>query len=381
MTIPSNHPKKSSLPAYRHSHLGMLWSRYFFVRFLKLSVLFIILSYTLFVMADMVGHMKDILDPKTSKKMWLAYYAAMFARRLDILVPFSSGIAATIVMTKAMQENVMIPLMCSGLSLKKFLSPFVMGALFFTFSIWSNYQWIYPRALPAHSLIIETDFGREKPKEKENRLGVVMLQNGERLFFNTYSHKKRLLKDVFWYISQDTICHIEELSYSPDETEVVGKGIEYFTRTPQGTFTKEKTILIDTIPSLHISQDQVQIATSSPKELSLSNLAMIVRSYGSSKTERATEAKIALYGKILSPLLSIFAVAISAILSLHFDRKRSLTLPLLGIISFLFIAHVTLQAANVLARSPFVPTAIVLLLPWVLFTYCTVRQLKRVLEE
>ncbi len=358
----------------------MKWSRYFCFRFIRLTLLFIFLSYTLFVIADMIGHVKDILDPKTSKRLWCLYYAALFVRRLDILIPFSAGIAATIIMVRTVQDRVIIPLMCSGLSLKRFLVPFIAGAFLFTATLWVNYQWVYPKAIRVHTMALETEFGLKKAKEKENRLGLVMLPGGQRLFFNAHVPKDALLRDVFWYISENSICHIEELTYPVDKMRSrfpVGKGIEYFIRDPAtGEFTRGASELEQVLPSLHISHEQVEIATSTPRELSLSNLLLVSNSYGSSKTERATATQIALYAKILTPFLAVFAVLVAGILSLRFEGKHSMTLTLLGIIIFLFTAHVILQAANVLARSPFIPVTLILLLPWLLFTYVIVRKLK-----
>lgn len=360
---------------------SMLWWRYFFFNFLKTTFLFVALSYALFIIVDIANHLKIIFDKESPISLWGAYYGIMFIRRIEVILPFSAGISATIIMVRAIHDTVLIPLMSSGLSLKRFLSPFLTGALFMTLLLLANHQWIYPRAIRMHTAIIETEFGREKPKEKEHRLGVIMLDNGERLFFNRHKEKEKLLVDLFWFISENEIYHIEELFYSTDETPPRAIGIDLFQRSdPNGIFQKTSRYPMKTLPSLHLSEYQIEIATLTAKELSLSELFFLYNAYGSSKTERATEATIALYSKLLFPLFPIFAVLFAAIFSLRFDRKQTLTLPLLSIIVTIFVSHIILQATNILARSPFAPTTIVLLLPWALFTYVAVRQLKRTLR-
>ncbi len=224
-------------------------------------------------------------------------------------------------------------------------------------------------------------FWKKKEAETENRLGVIMLHNGEKLFFNSHLANQRVLRDVFWYISEDQICHIEEVLYSDSNTGTVLHGVDYFIRDISGRFIKADKELISQLPQLHIANQQLRIATSSLKELSISDLLRLCECYGSSKTERATDAKIALYGKILNPFLPLFAVAISAILSISFERKRSTIFPFIGSIGFLFIVHVILQSTNILARGIFIPSTIALLLPWIGLSYGIIRRLNYVLTK
>ncbi len=374
---------KILIPQQMRPLIPHLWSRFFFFRFIRLTGSIILLSYTLFVIADMVGHLKDILDPKTSKKLWLTYYAAMFSRRFDILVPFSAGIAATLIFFRATHENIIIPLLSSGLSLRKFLLPFILGGFVYTTLSWINFEYCYPIALHKHLSIIDTDFGREKPKEDDTKkLGVIMLPHGERLFFKEHVKKKALLKDVFWVISRDKVCHIEELHYSIGEEKTPPRAlrIEYYERDENsGDFSLSIMKTEEDLSSLSITGEQIAIATAQPREISLSDLYMITNSYGNSKTERANETKIALITKLMNPLLSIFAVLLAAFVSLHFDRRSvSLSRSLGILIAALFTTQVIIQATTALARSPFVPTTFILLLPWGILLYLTLRQVKRI---
>ncbi len=340
-----------------------LWYRYFFVRFLFFVLFLSAICFSLFIIADLLAHIKDVVDPKTKWSAWGLYYLCMLSYRLDMLLPFSIACTTAIVLSRRVRNNELIPLLSAGLSLREISRPFFAVAALCSLALLINTQYIYPKAAHYHRQLVETDFGREKPSENTNQLGIVLGKSGSRLFFAKYNKKLQELYDVFWVRSPDTIFHIEKLSYFSDRPPE-GFYVDLVKRDSKGRM--QKTISYDhlELPDLSLSHKELKMATTDPHELSIFQLAYLVPRFGAAKSERAIESSLSLYQKTLFPLLAILAFLIPAPLCLRFEKRPPQAVLLFFSLAVLFSYLIIVQVFVVLVRAPICLPTPILLLPW-----------------
>lgn len=356
--------------------MSTLWFRYFFRRQMTLFLGCLFLLFFLFVLTDLMGHVKDILDHRTDKGMWVQYYLALFSRRFDTLVPFALLISSTLLLTSIARKNEMIPLLNGGLSLARQTRPFFAVAILAMLFMWSNAQWFFPQAIRTHDHVIDTDFGREKetlPNGK--KMGTLYLRDGSKLFFQRSNPLQKKLYDVFWMAGHDTIFHIEELSYM-DERLPEGYLIDVIERGKANVVLKTKTITQAPLPEIKISEEDVSMATYPAKHLSLVQLLKMVLRMHHSSSEKATDIFITFMLKCLTPLTCLLTLMLPIPYCLAFDRKKHPVLFLFFFLAALFIFQLTIQTSTILARIPGAPSFLLLLLPWALVGFCLQKKLK-----
>jgi len=341
-----------------------LWYRYFFVRFLLFVLFLSAICFSLFILADLLSHIKDVVDPKTKWSAWGLYYLCMLSYRLDMLLPFSIACTTAIVLSRRVRNNELIPLLNAGLSLKAVARPFFAVAALCSFILLINTQYIYPRAAHYHHQIVESEYGREKPQESSSQLGIVLGKEGSRLFFAKHNKKLQELYDVFWVRSTDTVFHIEKLSYFSDKPPE-GSFVDLIKRDFKGRMHKMASYDSLELSELSLSYKELKMATADPHELSIFQLAYLVPRFGYSQSERAIESSIALYQKSLFPLLALLAFLIPAPFCLRFEKKVPQAVLLFFSLAALFSYLIIVQAFVVLVRAPICLPTPILLLPWV----------------
>lgn len=354
----------------------MKWSRYFFVRFLLTTASLTFLAYLLFVLVDMLSHIKDLFDTKTNLSCWLTYYLCLLSYRLDLLLPFSLAVSTTLLIPRMVRNNELIPLLNAGISLRQVCLPFLVVAFLSSAILWINNQYTYPNASRKYRQIVESDFGRKSTSEVTQRLGVVLFSGGSRLFFGSCNNRIQRIDDAFWVRSPEYIVHIECLHYFRDRPPE-GLGVDVIERSRSGELLKTASYEFCELPELILSKESVRVAMSQPKDLSLTQLATVMKYLGSSKSRYATEATLAFYQKFLGPLLAILAFVIPAPLCLRFERRLSQPLLVFIALSSLFCFQLVVQACTVLARSSFpCPMSILLILPWAIALFYGIRRVR-----
>ncbi len=353
-----------------------IWWRYFFVRFGLLAAALSAIAFGLFVFADLLSHIKDVFDPETSWKTWGAYYICMFSCRLQILFAFSLAAATAILIPRIVRTNELIPLLNAGVSLQQIFRPFLAVALFASFLLWCNAEYLLPRAIRRHHRIIESDFGRKSIHEEPSRLGVVLFPEGSRLFFFQHDPLHRKITDAFWVRSADYILHIEQLSYFRDRPPE-GQGVDVIEREPSGKMVKTASYPFCELTQLKFTRSTVKMSTADPRDLSITQLGVLMSRFGSSRSERATETTIAFYGKLLSPFLALLAVLIPAPFCFRFERRFPQALLVFGSLAALFCFELAIHASAVLARIPFIRPTPILLAPWIIALFVGIRRLRR----
>lgn len=364
-----------------HSDSQSIWFRYFFKRHLKLFLGCLFLLFMLFVLTDLMGHIKDILDRRSDKGMWVQYYLALFSIRFDTLVPFSILISSTLLLTSISKKNEMIPLLNAGLALSRQIRPFFSVVILAMIAMWSNAQWFFPAAIRTYDYIKETDFGKEKPSVVTiKKMGTIYLRDSSKLFFQHADFAKKKLFDVFWMPNQNTILHIEELSYL-NEASPEGLLIDIVERNSENIASKTETMIKSSLPQIKLTEEDVQMATHPAKHLSIGELLKLTYRMIHSSSEQATETVITLLLKLLNPLTCLLALIVPIPYCLSFQRNKHPVLFLFFFLAALFIFHLTIQTSTILARIPGTPTLLFLALPWALAGFFSGKKLRRFLNQ
>ena len=339
------------------------------------------LLFALFVITDLMSHVKDIFNPETDKYLWLQYYGALFSRRFDTLIPFSLLISSTILFSSIAKKNEQIPLLNGGLSMKRQLLPFFIVAILAMFAMWINGQYLYPEAVQRNDYISETAFGKNKEDaiDIQKRMGTMYLKDGSKLFFQQNDQANKRLLDVFWMPNHNTILHMETLSYK-NPLSFTGTLVDILERDGAGVVQKTKTLLSKEMKEIQFLEEEIIIASSPARYMSLSQLLqMIIRMRGSS-SEKASDIFITLLLKLLNPLTCLLTVSLPISYCFCFTKDRHPVVLLLFFIATLFLFQLFVQTSTVLARIPHMPSFLFLITPWAVGGFLCFRKVNRFLK-
>ena len=327
-------------------------------------------------------HVKDILNPETDKMLWLQYYASMFSKKFDTLIPFSLLTSSTILFSALSKKNEQIPLLNGGLSMKRQIMPFFTIALLAMVAMWLNSQYLFPKAIQRHEYISDTAFGknRENGLQWQKRMGTMYLHDGSKLYFLQNDPTNKQLLDVFWMRDYDTILHMETLSYANPSTHQATL-VDILQRDSSGVVKKAETLASKEITELRFSEEEVNLASSPARYMSIYELFTMVHRMGGSSSEKASDIFITLISKLLSPFICLLTVSVPIFSCLTFNKSRHPVIVLLFFIAILFIFQLFVQTTTVLARIPNMPSFLLLALPWTTSGILCYRKLKRFLEN
>ncbi len=369
--IPSPHLLlKNSFKPWLREKIGIT-NLYFFKKAFLKTLAYLLLFMGLIVLVDMMIHIKDIFDKKTKLEAWLGFYTCLIAKRLDVLIPFSIGIAYVHVLLVAQNRCEIIPLLVSGRSLLQILRPFFASSLIFAFFMLGHYQFILPKALQRLSIIESSDFGREKNDEKATGVGQIMLNDGTRLIFRNYSKKTKEFSDVFLLYTLDTFSYMNSLKLG--EISSTGLFVQEFKRNEEGSIELVKCIPEAQLPRLKVDKENLLCATAPPKELSIKQLFHLFPLYWESQSERAIDVYVTLFQKLTQPLLCLLAAIIPMILTIKFTRQQKMY-SLLTSMALLMLAQIVIQAFSVLARTTIISPITAILFPWAVIWYFACKQ-------
>ena len=298
----------------------------------------------------------------------------MLSSRLNVVLPFSLTTAAAILIPRIIRYNELIPLFNAGISLRQIVRPFLAVALFASLFLWGNAEFVLPRTMRRLNKIVDSDFGRTPVHDVPSRLGVVLFDEGSRLFFSQHDPLNRRIDDAFWVRSTDCVLHVEQLFYFKDRSPE-GHGVDVIERDPSGRMKKTASYPFCELSQLKVTREAVRVSMSDPKTLSLLQLGMLVSRFGSSHSERATETTIAFYSALLSPLLAWLAVLIPAPLAFRFERRYPQALIVFVSLAALFCFLLVIHASVVLARVPGLSPTPILILPWLVALFLGYRRM------
>jgi lipopolysaccharide export system permease protein len=131
--------------------------RYLLKQFL-LTVLFGLLAFTLlFVVIDLMENLGDFLDQNVSQQMILQYYLVFIPEIIRLITPIAVLLASLFTAGKMANLNELTAIKASGVSLYRFMLPFIIASIFISlFSIYFG-GYLVPMA-NKHKIYIEQNY-------------------------------------------------------------------------------------------------------------------------------------------------------------------------------------------------------------------------------
>lgn len=154
--------------------------RYVTKQFL-LSVLFGILTFSLiFIVVDLFENLDDFLDQRVPKNIIIAYYFYFLPEIIRLILPISILLACLFTVGKLNNFNELVAIRAAGISLYRFMIPFlIIGLIISIFAVYFS-GWMVPNS-NRNKLFIEQNF----LKKNLTRIGAnIFFQDSENRFIN-----------------------------------------------------------------------------------------------------------------------------------------------------------------------------------------------------
>src|SRR5579872_6259430 len=181
----------------------MIWKRYIFREIVKIFALFLCSFFLIYSLIDYSTHMQDFIQNKEIQIHDIfIYYAHQFIKRANLLIPLALLIATIKVLTTFNTHRELLALQAAGISLKKLLRPFFFVALFCSLFNFLCSELLLPASLNYTDQFRHAHFKQPQTGKKE-RIPVVTLKDGSKLFYQYYDASRHLFFDVVWVRSLD----------------------------------------------------------------------------------------------------------------------------------------------------------------------------------
>ncbi len=342
----------------------MIWERYFYKEILKTFAFLLFGFFAIYIVVDLMTHLKDLREHKTALSVWITYYLCTLSRRLDVLIPFTVLIGSIRIFLALQQKNELVALLVSGIPMQKLLRPFALSAALMSLLLLANFQFFLPLAQPKALEIQENSFGKKLSPEDTAPIREIFLTDGSRLYFTKFDEQKQEFSDLFWVVSLDKVYHMKQLNcQNPIPT---GYGVDKIVRNATGKMVPagyHDTLLLK---DMQIDQNALHLSTQLPKDQSISTLISETLLYGHSTSDRAVDIRSLLIYKLTFPLICLFALFMPAPYCLSFRRDMPHFMIYLLSLGLLFCFFLLLQVAYTLAKSQVLSPSIALGLPWIL---------------
>lgn len=329
-----------------------LWQRYF-LRELAVSFCVILAAfYSLYVVIDsanQLGTWREQSQPIHSWQ-WVLYYLCEFLHRADVLLPFALLVATLKTLLGLHSHGELTALLCSGISLKAIVRPFLGCAVALAFLLYLNAEYGVPMALGQLKVWRAV---KKKVPAAENNVQEVTLPLGGRLLYSDYDEESGQFDDVFWIVDTDHIVRMHSLL--SHRQPPLGLYVEVFERQQNGHLTLVANHNELPFPSLAHSDGDWRPAVVHPELEPLSQLGRELTEQLSASSHRAytyREAHVAttFYQRLLLPWLCLLVLAIA----LPYCTRPGRNLPSLliygGALFGLVALYLLLDAVAVLGR-------------------------------
>jgi lipopolysaccharide export system permease protein len=184
--------------------------RYLLKQFLQ-TILFGLMAFTLlFVVIDLMENLGDFLDQKVITSMIVQYYLVFIPEIIRLMTPIAVLLASLFTAGKMASLNELTAIKASGISLYRFMTPFIIASLLI--SIFSIFFGGY--AVPIankHKIFIE---------QNSMHRGIVHL--GSNIFIQ--DNKTRIVTINYFDVSQEQATQISIQEYDPkDRTKLISR--------------------------------------------------------------------------------------------------------------------------------------------------------------
>lgn len=339
-----------------------IWERYLLKEMVKVFLLFLFSFYFLYTLIDYSMHLQEIMKSTRIAFGDLAlYYAMLFSKRCDLLLPLAFLIAMLKVLCSLNRKNELIAFQAGGISIKRLMRPFSLAALVCVAFNYLNFEFIIPHSLNFIDRFEKTHFRKKQSSQKKKSgVHVLSLEDGNRLIYQNYNNEKKELFDVYWVLSADELWYMKYLSLGGLVPR--GRQVDILSRSEKGLIEKGDSYENHSFEKLNIDFDLKNYITNPMENRSISELWSLMGKEKPFLKEKIGMIKTHFYLKLLMPWLSFFVLIGVSPYAIRFSRHMPVFLIYsLGIFGYLALfmiigASCSLGESNVIA--PF----------WALFT-------------
>lgn len=158
--------------------------RYVSLQFVKVT-LFSILAFSLvFILVDMVENLDDFIDENVPTHIIVLYYVYFLPRILGLMVPIAMLLSSLFVVGKMSNTNELTVIKCSGVSLYRFIVPFLFFGLVVSCGMLYFDGWLVPK-INASRLTLERNY-LKKNLQVGGRYNLYFQDSGNRVISLEY---------------------------------------------------------------------------------------------------------------------------------------------------------------------------------------------------
>lgn len=349
----------------------VIWKRYLLSRFwISLSSLFFL---AVIFYASIHHSLHAFREGKTAiagapLQLSLLYYLSQISLKAEFILPQLVAIASTITLFSMQSKREILLLQASGLSLKTLICPLVISSSLITLLLYANFQWLHPICEKISVTKEHMDKGTlEKAQEK---IPALYLKDQTVLIFSSINRRAATLNNVFWIKGPKTIYAIKKLAFTTPSLPI-GLEVSYFSEDENHEVSLTQFFDMKEFPELEFSYYDTPFSKIfiTGRDCSFSAFLQAIpwhaAKFGLLTTvpQRILSLLTLFYYMLISPLLCIAAVILSAHLCLRFHRLPKITWAYLVPLGTINIFFVVLKAGMVLANNSVLPALQVMFIP------------------
>jgi lipopolysaccharide export system permease protein len=337
-----------------------LWQSYF-LRELGKSLLFTLIAfYGLYIIIDSANQMGSWRHHQFSIgwQQWCWYYVCEFLYRADVLLPFAFLLASLRTLITLNGQGELTALLCSGISMKRLLHPFLACALLITGLLYLNGEYGMPTAI--RTLKTWQGLKNKRPLHNDS-VQEIALSDSSRLLYREYDADNHRFNDLFWIKSGDHIIRMRYLFNT--EPTPRATWVEELQRTESGELEVVAIAEERLFPSLQHEEKSWRTAAVNAEQASLMTLWQQMTKDKGTYSYREAQFATAFYQRITLPWLCLLAIMIAAPYCMRKSRHIP-TFLLYAVALFSLVAvYMLLDAMAVMGRRQIVDPAWALLMP------------------
>ncbi|MBS3904492.1 MAG: LptF/LptG family permease [Simkania sp.] len=338
-----------------------IWQRYLYSEILKITALFLLCFFLLFVTIDYSVHMQGFLRSQSLGLFSIViYYSYLFIKHCDLLLPLALMVATIKVLKGMNRQNELLALQAAGLPLKHLMRPFLIVALLATALNFAVAQYLLPVSLQFTDTFQDKHLKRSSSEDRANRIRVLELKDSSKLAFERFDRKTSTFHDLFWIRSIDDIWRIKQLKIDQEHPQEapLGHFVDHIQRASDGGLHKVASYSTLRLEPLKAGAYQLKKMNIPAESLSLSKLAKELK-----QKNHYAQISAILAMKSVRPFLCLLAVLSIAPFCLRFTRLSS-SLPLYaGGIFGIITCFIAIQAGGILTENQVLPSLISVVLP------------------
>ncbi len=320
-----------------------IWERYLLKEILKIFFLFLISFYFLFVILDASSHVQDFFrESKLQIKMAALYYFFQFIKYSDIIIPLAVLISTIKVICSFNVNRELVALQAAGIKTKAILRPFFFVGILATVFMYSNFEFITPKALKFINNFYESHFKHSYHGKRKEPIHVLHLSDNSKLIYQTTTPSKEFFFDLLWVRSFDDILRIKYLKTDPQDPQAFF--VDHMKRNSSGELQKIASFDHTVLKDLKWNSHMTLVGKTPIESRRISELFSYLIKTETTSSYQKSEITTHFLFKLLMPLLSILVIIAVAPSCLSYSRNIP-TFFIYSIALFGFIAFFTLLDA------------------------------------